>query len=1326
MESTSSVQQLRRSAKLRNKVWQVVVAGLVLVAILAGLSTLNPIIGVLGSLLVLLMAILIPRPILIAYGLTLALPLTGGLARGAVIPVLRVGQALLVLGFIFFVLARPGRLGKYRLTMIDLIFAIFVLTEAVFPVLALYYNGDQINLFAYNDVLGQSPLQVLLGPIQYYVLYRIIVATISSDRQIKKILELSFIVSIIVSVIGILEKLVGPVRAFIVANYPPISQSATVSDTELRIASTLQHFSGLGAYLTFTLILALTCYTVQGQMKISRPLLAATFLFDSIALVLTGTIAAWIGLAVGVAAVFFLIRRIPKTVIFVLIGIILAVMIFQPFIADRLNFQFGSGNSQGLIPESLAFRIMLWKQIFLPAIAQNLLFGAGPAPTALISWPAEESQYFFVLLRGGLPYFLSYLLLLGSVIAVCWRQIKSKNDDASRPVAIALIAIIISISVMNLSGEYFTYVGGTQTIWTLLAIVVASWQLKKLALSDTFRIPAERRNRVNRQNRANNLLVNARRIAAATTLHEHNMENFLTKDAYWSGSYRFMSSYVAQEMSTPALFHHRLTWFKRLLDWQFVKDSVIVGLGSTISRVLGLLFSTILAHFLIPDDFGYVRYAITLAGILTIAASNSPVSLARFLAANLNDENARDRYFTNGVVGFALVLLTSLLISVPVLGLMHALDIGTISCIIGLAGFYCYLAIVRGLNSAWKMGLTYVLNNVVLVVVLVVVFEFFKIRSTAAALVIYGLSNLAPLALEMFRPMTLRFHFNLISHKTLLELTRFAIPIVISSGAFAIWFGVDLLLVQNFSPHESGSYAAAKTLAQVYIFVPTAITMVLMPRVAALDLEKSKRYVVSGALIALLISLFGFAIIYIAGLRIIAIAFGYRYIDAYVPLVVLSIGMCILSVYMVIEGFVIGHGRPKLTAQALLVAMTSTLVSSFWLVSRLGAIGASLAFTIGAASGLIVMLYNTWLFLHEKKHINAKKQSGSTPVVDFSDKQQKTNSEEPSEMKSVFIVWYSYSQRAKTLAAEIGGQVIYQYEAGLKRLWLTPLRYLIQGWKTWQFLERERPEIVLVQTPPIFAAMTVALWCRLRGKTRNSERGARYVIDAHTATFHHHNWRWALPLVRFLTQRAVVTLVTDEEALDMLRDWNAKGLFLIDGLPNLYPPSGLIGSDGANRVAVISVFSDDEPIEEVFDAARLLPEVTFYLTGNPERAPSQLLAQKPDNVVLTGFIRDGTYSALLKNVHGLVVLTKQPNDLSCAAYEGLAMAKPIVSSNGQEMQRFFTRGVIFVNNTPESISDGIKQMLHEQATLTTEVIAMRSVLEAKRQPKLEEFISLLQ
>src|SRR5947209_12458013 len=128
--------------------------------------------------------------------------------------------------------------------------------------------------------------------------------------------------------------------------------------------------------------------------------------------------------------------------------------------------------------------------------------------------------------------------------------------------------------------------------------------------------------------------------------------------------------------------------------------------------------------------------------------------------------------------------------------------------------------------------------------------------------------------------------------------------------------------------------------------------------------------------------------------------------------------------------------------------------------------------------------------------------------------------------KIVFVVWFIYSRRAETLAGELHGQVNYQFEAGLRKfgLWSNPLRYLVQGWKTWRFLERERPEVVLVQSPPIFAPLIVALWCQLQRKTRPSGCRVSYAIDCHPSTFYSRNWRWALPLLRFLSQRAVFTL----------------------------------------------------------------------------------------------------------------------------------------------------------------------------------------------------------
>jgi len=976
MGNVSRIQQRNRLLIERiKKVQPALLVGLGLAVVLGGLAGFNPLLAVFGSLIVFLMAVVTVRPVLIVYGLTLVLPLVGGMARGAVIPYLRVGQAILVLGFILFLLARPSYQGKSRLTVIDLAFMYFILTEAAFPVLALYYRGESLS--ATPNFAGLTAFQVLLGPIQYYILYRIVVATVSSEKQIKTVLQLTFIASIIVSLIGILEKLnVAPVKTFLETYYPIPTPSPgydigyNVADISQRVASTLEHFSGLGAYLAFVIILALACIA-QRQLRISPLLLAVTILLDSITLILTGTFAAWAGLVIGLGIIFKLSGRLPKPALFVLIGVGLAILIFLPFISARLDAQLGVGEAQGLVPQSFAFRIRLWTELFFPAIGQHLWFGAGPTPKATTIWPSEESQYILLLLRGGLAYFFSYVLLIAVAIASCWRQIKSKSKDGARPVAIATLAILVVINVMNVSGEYFTYVGGTQIIWTLLAIVIANGQLKTLEAAN-----AAKRTITGERQLANHTLHNLRSLAATT------VEGVVAREYELLSSYSLIPSYSGLQVSHLDRPQQRFAWWERLLDLHFVKDSVVVGVGSTIARLLGLLFSTLLAHFLVPNDFGFVRYSVTLANIIIIVSAASPISVARFLATHPNDPSARDRYFSNGLLGITLLLAASLLISLPILWLLHAFNVGTLICIIGLTGFFSYFAVARGLNNAWKMGLSYILTNVILIVALFVVIGFFRMRTATIALAVFGLANLSPFALELFKSVGLRFRANLISRSVLLELARFALPIVAANGAYTIWSGIDLLLVGNFNPQVIGSYAAAKTLLQGFIFVPTAITMVLMPRVAAMGPDKGKRYSAAAALVALLISLIGLIIVYVWGHKLIALTFGQRYQDAYLPLVIQGIGMSIYSVYIVLEGFLIGSGQPKLATQALIVAMVSTGAIGFWLTPRLGPLGASLSFTIGAILCSTVVLLNTWRFLRKEKQSGKSKPPSASQITD--------------------------------------------------------------------------------------------------------------------------------------------------------------------------------------------------------------------------------------------------------------------------------------------------------------------------------------------------------
>ena len=346
--------------------------------------------------------------------------------------------------------------------------------------------------------------------------------------------------------------------------------------------------------------------------------------------------------------------------------------------------------------------------------------------------------------------------------------------------------------------------------------------------------------------------------------------------------------------------------------------------------------------------------------------------------------------------------------------------------------------------------------------------------------------------------------------------------------------------------------------------------------------------------------------------------------------------------------------------------------------------------------------------------------------------------------KILYFVWFTHARRAETLARELGAKLVFVYEYQLLNPWLRPLRYIVQSWKTWILLERERPAFVIVQTPPTFAPLAVALWCKLRGKKR-----ASYIIDCHPGNFYHPLWRWALPLLRPLARGAITSLLCNEEAQNTLLKWNANYIFLPDGLPDLSSTSGTVGSQGDARIAVISTFADDEPVAEVFAAARLLPHVTFYVTGNPERAALQprdrrrtrdatfyvtgdperstneLLAHKPENVILTGFLRGSVYNGLLHHVDGIMILSRLRTTLSCGAFEALSLAKPTIVSDVPEQRRWFSRGFILVENTPEDIARGVETLLSEHAAFIYKAELLREEYLSFRQPKLDKLVSLL-
>ena len=79
------------------------------------------------------------------------------------------------------------------------------------------------------------------------------------------------------------------------------------------------------------------------------------------------------------------------------------------------------------------------------------------------------------------------------------------------------------------------------------------------------------------------------------------------------------------------------------------------------------------------------------------------------------------------------------------------------------------------------------------------------------------------------------------------------------------------------------------------------------------------------------------------------------------------------------------------------------------------------------------------------------------------------------------------------------------------------------------------------------------------------------------------------------------------------------------------PPGEPYPVEPGFNVLFVCTFASDEPVEAVLEAARQLPEVHFYVTGDRRKKPASFFETAPPNVIFTGFLDpNGRYLGLLR------------------------------------------------------------------------------------------------
>lgn len=285
-------------------------------------------------------------------------------------------------------------------------------------------------------------------------------------------------------------------------------------------------------------------------------------------------------------------------------------------------------------------------------------------------------------------------------------------------------------------------------------------------------------------------------------------------------------------------------------------------------------------------------------------------------------------------------------------------------------------------------------------------------------------------------------------------------------------------------------------------------------------------------------------------------------------------------------------------------------------------------------------------------------------------------------MTLTYVSWAESCSRSDNTARELGGRshMVYLPEYGSKPSTIL-LKYLGQWRMTSRILREERPDAVFVMTPPVFAALP-AFWYAWR-------TGARVVLDAHTAAFLHPRWRHLQWLQRLLCRRAATTLVHNEHQARIVERMGAHATIVPD-VPAVYGRVEPFAKPDAPVVAVVCSFNYDEPIAEILEAARAVPEVRFFMTGDPKFLSAELKARIPANVTLTGFLSVEAYGGLISGADAVMTLTTRDHTMLRAAYEAIYQGTPVVVSDWGLLREAFDEGALHVNNTPGGIAAAVR------------------------------------
>lgn len=318
--------------------------------------------------------------------------------------------------------------------------------------------------------------------------------------------------------------------------------------------------------------------------------------------------------------------------------------------------------------------------------------------------------------------------------------------------------------------------------------------------------------------------------------------------------------------------------------------------------------------------------------------------------------------------------------------------------------------------------------------------------------------------------------------------------------------------------------------------------------------------------------------------------------------------------------------------------------------------------------------------------------------------------------KRVFVTWCGHGSRAKSLAYYLDAKNYFVQTFSTKSKFLALFKYLGNAFETWHILKREKPDIIFVANPPVFAVLVIWIYRLFHSCV--------YVVDTHSGAFTAKRWSKFLWLYRFLSKRAFLNVLHNKPMEEKVAEWGARTSDLGD-IFYLVPTNKTYPFRRGFNVVFVCVYSGDEPLEEVIETARKMPSINFYITGPLKRAPKNIVEGALENVIFTDFLPDEEYNALLRGCDIVISLTKNDYTMQNGAYEAIALGRPVITSNWPVLRRIYHKGAICIDNSAESLIGAIKTIQKDYDRYVQEINELRSEFQLSWEEKYSKLSELL-